>query len=286
MSNVSSVNDAWDRLEDEFKNAPEKGYVWTINIDSTASMQAIGLVKTEYHLKLSCSHVGEDMFGAWGGEMEFSTKTNSTGLKLVIAAMGSATSTDMDVWFKNDRFLMKLNPYDLADETAFVEDFVQPLCEPPAGATDEQKAGYAAANAMVSAIQATAISGSNVGRTLVNIKPPAGFYSGYYTNMTEGDLSQYIRIFGFLGAAFGSAHAETDKEGRQVTAEAKYVAPFVPQVFSDKSRNEIDAPFPYTISVFGDGSVLLRLYNSTGGPFTVNFFGKMDKIPVEETTKI
>lgn len=285
-SNIASIPDAWDRLQAEFDNAPEVGYVWTINIDSKASISALALTTTEYHLKLSCSHVGETMYGVWGGEMEFDTKTGMAGLKVLIAAMGSATSSDLDVWFKNNRFLMKLRPYKLEDETEFVEDFVKPLCQPPEGATDAQKQGYAAGNAMVSAIQQAAIHGTNMGRTLINTTPPEGFYSGYYTNMTEGDLSQYIRITGFLGAAFGSAHAETDKEGKTVTAGAKYVVPFVKNTFTETSRNELDAPFPYTINVFSDGSVLFRLYNSNGGPFTANFFGTMDKIPVGQTSKV
>lgn len=285
MAQIANLQDSWNSLREEFENAPEVGYVWTINIDSNATMKALGLVSVDYHMKLSCSHVGMDMFGAWGGEMAFETKSNLGGLKTMFALMGSAMKADADVWFKNDKFLIKINPYSVEDEGDFVEDFVKPLCEAKPGASAAEAAGIAAANAYVNAVQQVAISGTNVGRTLINAVPPQGFAVGYYTHMTEGDLSQYMTTTGLISIVPITAHAETDKEGNMVTGEAHAFVPIVNKKIDTSIEHEIEYPFPYTLNVFSDGSVLMRVYNSNGGPFTVNFFGKMDKIPVGDTIK-
>lgn len=283
MGKIADLNEAWNHLQEEFANPPETGYVWTINIDSASTCQALGMVKVNYHLKLSCSHVGESMFGAWGGEMAFDTKCDYGGLKALLAVMGSASRFDSDVWFRNDRFLMKLRPYSLSEETEFVEDFVKPLCQ--AGDSPAAAAGAA----YVNAIQQAAISGKNISRTLVNAAAPAGYYNGYYTHMTEGDLSQYAKINGFISLARVKAEAEIDKEGKHLESSARarlLIPPFVNVDEHESIDEDLETPFPYSISVFSDNSVLLRLYSSNGGPICVNFFGTMDKIPVSETTKI
>ncbi len=287
MGNLSSVSDAWDRLQEAFDNAPEVGYVWTISIDSDAAITALGLGETKYHLKLSCSHVGETMFGVWGGEMDFETKSNFRKLQGLMAVMGLGSSMDLNVWFKNDRFLMNLLPYCAADEDEFVEDYIQPLYEAPEGM---DPAAAAAGSAMVSAIQNAAISGTGVSKSLKNAVAPEGFYRGYYTNHTEGDLSQSVKLFGFVTPAVVlKGQVETDEDGQSLNGGIHAVAgipPIMPpRKFNENVEEEIATPFPYTINVFADGSVLFRLYNSSGGPITVNFFGKMDKIPVEETIK-
>lgn len=279
--NLASLEDAWNALDEEFQNAPEVGYVWTINIDNKASMSALGLAGMDYHLKLSCSHVGETMFGAWGGEMAFDTKSNFGGLKALMALMGSALSTDADVWFKNDHFLMKLRPYDLAEEQEFVNEYAMPAC----GATTGDPAKDAAGQALVNSIQLAAINGTNIERTLVNKTAPAGFYSGYYTNMTEGDLREYAKVTGLISIVGVNAHYETDEKGEQLTGAATAAVPLA-GVYHSSTNEAIDTPFPYTISVFDDGKVVLRLYNSSGGPYSLNFYGTWDKIPVSETVTV
>ncbi len=286
MPTIANLADSWEKLREEFENAPEVGYVWTINIDSDATMSALGLVSVDYHLKLSCSHVGMDMFGAWGGELAFETKSNLGGLKTLFAALGSAMKADGDVWFKNDRYLTRILPYRVEDEGDFIEDFVAPLCTPKPGATEAEALGTAMANSIIENAQRTAISGRNVSRKLLNEIPPQGFAVGYYTHMTEGDLSQYIKTTGLIGFVPTSAHAEVDTEGHMVTGAAHVFVPIVNQQINTSIEDEIECPFPYTLSIFSDGSVLFRVFNSNGGPFALNFIGKMDKIPVGETTKI
>lgn len=290
MAALSSVSDAWARLQDEFENAPEVGYVWTINIDSDASVSALGLAKVDYHLKLSCSHVGETMHGAWGGEMSFSAKGSFGGLQGVLALAGLGSNIDSNVWFKNDKFLMRLNPYSAEDEADFVEEYIQPLCTAPEGASEEEIQANMAGNAFVNAVQNVAISGKNVSKNLINSVAPDGFNMGYYTNHTEGDLGQSMKLFGFVTPLVKiNGQAQTDKDGQSVSASMHAnVNPIImpPRTINEKFDEDIAAPFPHTISVFSDGSVLFRVYNSSGGPITVNFLGKMDKVPVGETTKI
>ena len=101
--------------------------------------------------------------------------------------------------------------------------------------------------------------------------------------MTEGDMSQWVHIsgnvYGIVPFEGYSDVDETYSEG-SVDATAHLIGG---PTFAERYDEVIDAPFPYVIHVYDTGDVVFELHNNTGGPVVVKFYGKIDKIPVEDT---
>ena len=120
--------------EDERAN---KGYVWTIQVGGTSSITVGGLASADYTLDLNCSHVGETMYGVYRGTMDFKVKGDISGVKGMLAVIGMRSSSDVDGWFKNDRFVMELKPFSPTSEEEFTSPFeAKPLVDAPESTGD------------------------------------------------------------------------------------------------------------------------------------------------------
>ncbi len=113
--------DYWEKLRWRWRHEKEEGYVWTITIDAVTVLDAMGLTKSTYDLDLSCSHVGTDMNGIYCGSLAMDFEADLSGLNQMMGAMGGTASTsNVDGWFRNDEFVMELVPYNAEKEQGFI----------------------------------------------------------------------------------------------------------------------------------------------------------------------
>ena len=247
-----------------------KGYVWTLLIDETSHVKALGLADVEYNLKLNCSHVGETPYGVYRGEMAMDFNGDCSGALTILKMMGFATVDDMKGWFRNDSFVMKLKPYDKNDEDGFIETFDRSKD----AVREEDAVGKELLNSLIGAL----VSGEETDE-----RKPDGLWYDWTFHMTEGDMGTYLKINGgIIPIYLGKASGETDASGTSLDVDAKVTTAFT-GTMSERYSEPIDSPFPYTIKVYDDKDVLFTLYNAKGGPVTVTFKGTLSKIPVEDT---
>ena len=269
---LASAANYFDELREEglSEEKQNKGYVWTMLIDGTSHVKALGLADVEYNLKLNCSHVGETPFGVYRGEMAFDFKGDCSGAYAILAMLGFSTQDDLEGWFKNDSFVMKLKPYEENDEAEFIQTFDTSNDE----ASEKEAAGKEFMNALVSAL----VTGGETDE-----RKPSGLWYDWSFHMSEGDMGTYLKLNGGI-LPFYSANSSgvTNKEGTSLDVDATTSSIFVGTI-SQRYNEPIDSPFPYTIKVFDNKDVLFTLYNAKGGPVTVTWRGTLSSIPVEDT---
>ena len=260
----------YDRLNEEglAEEKQNKGYVWTMQINGTSTISVLGLANVDYTLRLNCSHVGETPYGVYRGEMYFKFNGDIGGAKAVLALIGLSGSEDLEGWFRNDRFVMKLKPYDETDETEFIGTF---------NAEDEDSQ---ARNAV-----AEALLGSIIRTAEKDQRKASGIWYDWDFHMTEGDMGTYMKINGGLFFYFVNGYAKTDASGKNEDVDLTGKVIFHP-AFVERYNEPIDTPFPYTLKMYEDHSVVFTLYNAKGGPVTVSWKGKIDSVPVENTVTV
>ena len=268
---LASVSDAFQKMEDEWNNAPETGYVWTVTIDDRSVMSALGLAKVDCKLKLSCSHVGHELTGVYRGELALDCDIDLGKMKAVMSLLGGGLSADEGCWFKNDNFLMRLAPYKEEDELMFEATLGK------AGQTKEEEAVDGAIGALINAL-----NGSSELKDWEKEKPEAMWCDWEY-RMTEGDMDMYAKVFAFGGLAHSSGSQTA--EGHKLEASGSATMPFA-GTFSEHYDETVDSPFPYTIKVYPSKDVVFELHSSGNAVTSMKFYGKIDKIPVEMTHKV
>lgn len=272
---LASVADYFDDLHQEglAEEKENRGYVWTILIDDTAHVKALGLADVEYKLKLNCSHVGETAFGVYRGEMSMDFDADCSGALNILKLLGFSSEDDLKGWFRNDGFVMKLKPYVNSDETEFINTFDISQNELSA----EEAVGKELLNALIGAF---VTAGEKDERT------PSGLWYDWSFHMSEGDMGTYVKLNGGAFPIYlGNASASTDAKGSDLKADATVTTAFTGPI-SERYDEPIDSPFPYTIKVYENNDVLFTLYNAKGGPVTVTFKGRLDRIPVDQTVVV
>ena len=263
--------DYFGLMQWEWENAPEEGYVWTINAEGDETLDIMGLAQANYTFKLSCSHVGPDRFGVYRGTMEVSYNANMDILGQLLTATGGSMEYDGDGWFKNDNFLMRLEPYVKEDDENWVAAYGSlPKDEDP----------------MVQAIMDQLLGGllADMGPTEQEFEKssdPIGHWFDWDVHLTEGDLSGFMAL---TGIAYGttSASSYVDSSGTQVEAEGEAYIP-LGGYFHERYSEEIENPMPYTVEMYEENQVVISFYSADGSPIVLKFYGTVDQIPVEET---
>ena len=269
---LASAANYFDDLREEglAEEKRNKGYVWTILIDGTSHVTAAGLAEVDYDLKLNCSHVGETPYGVYRGTMDFSFKGDCSGAYSILAMLGMKVQDDLQGWFKNDGFVMKLKSFDEQDEAEFIESFDRSKDE----TGEENSLESEFKNSLVSAL----VTGGEKDE-----RRPSGIWYDWSHHMTDGDMSTYAKITGGILPFYGvNGYGKTDAKGSQLDVDATAFALFG-GIVSKRYNEPIDSPFPYSLKVYENGDVLFTLYNANGGPVTVTWRGKLDKIPIEDT---
>ncbi|MDR1765794.1 MAG: hypothetical protein LBR77_06860 [Lachnospiraceae bacterium] len=275
----------WDRLQDEWENADEEGYVWTITINGVETLDVMGIAYVDYGLALSCSHVGTDLFGAYSGEMAFRFNGDLSVLARVATMYGGTMEYDAAGWFKNEQFLMDLSDYDPFIDAIYPETMVPDKNEGPV----DEAVSDAVADAFIEAYLGDVGSGT---KDFEIDEIPVAEWLDWDFHMTEGDMGQYMKLTGIMNGTV-DAYAASDSAGENVissgTADINLISDtgilnIVNERYADQEKIEI--PFPYTIKAYDTGDVVFELFSSQGGPVTVKFYGTIDKVPVEETTLV
>lgn len=268
-----------ERLEYEWKNAPNEGYVWTITIKDVDVIDVMGLCTATYNVDLSASHIGKDMFGPYFGEFGFDYSADMGGLSALLTAQGGSVNYDADGWFRNDRFLFELSPYE-KDEEDMMEAIVNSNSE-YATMTEEEKA-------IMDAFMGEVYDLDNEEPFEKESQAEAMWWA-FDIPMTDGDMSAYFEMNGILGGIV-DGKSEVDATGKNVAADirvafALYSGGAMVYKFDERySENEtFENPIPYTIKVYPNENVVMTLYSAQGGPVTTKCYGTIDKIPVEDT---
>ena len=271
------------------------GSVWTIDMGGVATLKMPGIASVDYDLKLNCSHVGPTMFGVYRGSLSMDVRGQIGGVKAFLAVLGMRADEDVSGWFRNDAFVMKIKPYTREDEESFIYSFdrsederAQNAPEPTGNAQADAaaQAAYEAANSLVDAL--TGMIGSSQQTEVLKPyagKRPMGLWYDWDFHMTEGDMGMYLKLNGGNGLFFARGQGGTDASGKS-NAGQMTVTSFLGQTYSERYDEPIDSPFPYTVRVYPDASVLFTLYNARGGGVTVSWAGRIDCIPVERTAVI
>ncbi|MBU9728456.1 hypothetical protein [Diplocloster modestus] len=273
-----------ERLEYEWQNAPNEGYVWTITIKDTDEIDAMGLCTATYNVNLSASHVGKDMFGPYFGEFGFDYSADMGGLSALLTAQGGSVDYDTDGWFQNDRFLFELSPYE-KDEEEMMEAIVNGGSEYEEMSSEEK--------AMMEALLGQVYDLDNEEPFEKNSEAAAMWWA-FDMPMTDGDMSGYFQMNGILGGIV-DGKSEIDSAGKNVVADVRvafglYDLSSGAMLYKfDERYSESDTfenPIPYTLKVYPDNNVVMTLYSSQGGPVTTKCYGTIDKVPVEQTTVV
>ena len=121
---LASTAPYWENLREQGiqEDKRNEGYVWTIQIKQTNSINAV-FANVDYTLDLNCSHVGKDMYGIYRGELAFKFEGDISGVKTILMLLGVGSDEDVNGWFRNDKFVMQLKPYDQSAVDDFVVSF-------------------------------------------------------------------------------------------------------------------------------------------------------------------
>ena len=276
---IASLHGWFDQLREEGlkEESENKGYVWTIRIQGTSSLAVMGLASCDYEIDLNCSHVGETVHGIYRGYLAMKFKGDISGAKTLFALMGLRSQEDVEGWFRNDDFVMKLRPYDKEDEDSFIHTFRPDEKETPANPTEALANNFL--NALLGGIKSQSQSAEV---KTVSQKEPTGLWYDWDFHMTSGDMGTYFKLNGGNGIFFAKGQGGADEQMKTSAGNVKVTTIFG-KTFTERYEDPIDSPFPYTVKVYPDGSVLFTLYNYNGSPLTVEWTGTIDRIPVEET---
>ena len=271
-----------ERIENEWLNAPEVGYVWTITINDVDVIDVMGLCTATYNVNLSASHIGEDMFGVYFGEFGFDYSADMGGLSALLTLQGGSVEYDTDGWFKNDEFMFKLSPYELIDEE--VLEAIVNVGSEYEGMSDDERA-------YMDALMAQIYDLDNEEQFEKDSDAVAMWWA-FDMPMTDGDMSGYFQMNGVLGGIV-DGKGEVDSSGKNVAADVRvafglYANGSMIGKFDERysETDTFENPIPYTIKVYPDNNVVMTLYSSTGGPVTTKCYGTIDKIPISDTVAV
>jgi hypothetical protein len=291
VASIATLEGYWDGIEQEWKETQEEGYVWTITIDDTERIDMMGLVTVDYSLKLSCSHVGETMFGAYSGEMDMNYNADMDNMAMLFEATGGTVDYDADGWFKNSKFLMRQKPFEQEREDDWVAVWgTLPEADAKVDSDPDDPAADIAqryVDEYMSAINDMLNSIGSGEQDFEKAGAPVAIWYGYDFRMTEGDMSGYIQMTGIAyGTTTGGGSVDASGTQMQGAARARLDTIFGSFDYSDSYVETVDSPFPYSLKIYEGGQVVFTLYSSNGSPVTVKFYGAIDKIPVDQTTLV
>lgn len=276
---LATLQNYWESLHQEYQADVKRneGYVWTIQTAGSCSISNV-FAKVNYELNLNCSHVGKTMFGVYHGSMSFKVDGDITGTKLLLLALGIRSKEDVNGWFRNDNFVMRLSPYSQKEDEGFADAFTQqPVTETDTSDNALTQAVTDSINGVINGILDSISVKKDPGSTKA-----VGLWYDWDTHMTEGDLGMFLKLNGGTLLWYVNGHSATDAQGSLLDVDASVWTPFSSTI-TERYDETIGSPFPYRIKVFDNYSVLFTLYNSKGGPVTADWLGKLDRIPVENT---
>ena len=266
----------WQNLHEQWANQKNEGYVWTITVDEAVTLDVMGLVTAKYDMDLSASHVGWTRDGVYSGSMAFKFDADLSGLNAMVGALGGRASTNhADGWFRNDKFVMELTPYNKIKEDAFVSTLNYTLEQLGSVEDEPQSEAQTAADAFAAPLLEN-IGSKPDAYELANA--PQSYWFDWEYNMTEGDMSQHYAVAGILG--IGSGYGSLNAAGDHLEAHGHALG------YRDDVSEDFHSPFPYVIHVYENGRVTLELHSQKGGPVVIIFRGKIDRIPVGQTTLV
>lgn len=281
---------SYQAMQDKFQaeQADNKGYVWTISVQSETNLELEGLAKVDCQMNGSLSHVGSTMNGIYGGELKLNSQFNLSGLEELLALIGGTLSVEADgneVTYLCPEIYFDIHSYNAAEDEQWKQHFAS------AGNSLDQSAVQqlnAMSNMMAKdfaprqkafertskplsfgAISNTKITGTD------EIKANLDLNNGYYgisintSTITGGNIVDGEAVGGIM-----------DRDPTNVT--------ILPGLLGIRRHVEgkieaIENSLPMMVRIYPENLVVFELYSSTGGPFVAKFYGVIDRIPVGQT---
>lgn len=281
---------AYQALQDQWEaeQADNKGYVWTITINSKDNIEIPGLVDVDYKMKASISHVGPTLNGIFGGNVTISAHRNTDGVESLFSLIGGSLelSQGSDLECECDGFLMNVHGYDAGIDQKWQSQFGEEGMYVDMNSSERMQV-RSAMNMVMGDYQPRQ-------KNFEQDSHPVGFgaitetklkdvffenaklsiHNGWYQGVFDGFVSM-----GSVGhdaenaylddpetTAFASSRVRTFW-GQSITGDIYLKMPSLPLI----------------LRIFPNNQVVMELYSSTGGPFVAKFYGKIDRIPVENT---
>ena len=274
------LQDKW-----EAEQADNKGYVWTITINSKDNINVPGLVNVDYKVSASISHVGPTLQGIYGGNVTISAHRDTDGLNDLLSLIGGKLDTSTNnLVCECDGFLMDVHGYDVGIDNNWQSLFGEEGMYTGMKATERQQ--------LLAALRMLADDYHPRLKPFEQASTPIGF--GYITETKLKDVvfdqakltiknGYYRGVFdGFatLGSV-GEKEEYLDDPNATAYADSR-ITTFWGQSINRDVYLKMPS-LPLVLRIFPDNQVVLELYSSTGGPFIAKFYGTLDRIPVENT---
>jgi len=256
-----------------------KGYVWTITIQSATTISCTGLIEASYALGVSMSHVGPTMYGVYRGNLYLAANRDTKGFEALLAAVGGSLKTNGDISeMSSENYLCELEK-----AGGNFEEVWNDLYGP-----DAMYSGMSGLEKSMVKDVVDGIFEDYVPREKAferNSKPVAKGYEFQLPAGSTGALqTAQIRINNGLMSTTVSGSADIGAASSSQNIEKSWgkVRTFLGDTHYAQFNKTTDA-LPHTICVYPDNHVVFTLYSNDGGPVTVKFYGYIDRIPVGNT---
>ncbi|MDR0964214.1 MAG: hypothetical protein LBM60_06335 [Clostridium sp.] len=234
------------------------GSGWTLRIDEATVMDMMGLATVNYDCDLTATHVGDDMFGEYTGELAMEYSADLSGLQGLMQMAGMEMNYETDGWFKNTDFRIELTQYTAEDEEHFVDSLKDPTI------TDDERA---LTQSLLGGMLGSFGSGD---KDFETSSTPVGLWYDWAFHMTEGDMSSYVN----MTSAMFTASASQNETAQ--TAEG-YADHIFTGSYHESLSYENESPFPYQIEVYESGEAVLTMRNANESPVVDKFYGTITK---------
>jgi hypothetical protein len=234
------------------------GSGWTLRIDEATVMDMMGLATVNYDCDLTATHIGDDMFGEYTGELAMEYSADLSGLQSLMQMAGMEMNYETDGWFKNTDFRIELTQYTAEDEEHFVDSLKDPSI------TDDERA---LTQSLLGGMLGSLGSGD---KDFETSSSPVGLWYDWAFHMTEGDMSAYVN----MTSAMFTASASQNETAQSAEGYANHI---LAGSFHESLSYEDESPFPYQIEVYESGEAVLTLRNANESPVVVKFYGTLTK---------
>lgn len=277
----ANLREKWD-----IEQRDNKGYVWTININGTYYQEISMLGAVEYSISLNMSHVGPTMGGVYSGHLHIGATDKLDGFDQLMGMIGGKVDRTKSPMCYNDFFYIEMT-YPVSDMWNDIYQHWEKLFG--------EEGIYTGMNAFESNIVHDVVAGmfEDIPESLHRKKPfenlPREAVSWTFDYRPQyGTKSLYAKMN--ISNGYYTANAESTvsnlEEDVYTTTAKSHVKDFLGDVATGYYDAESACPMPMMIEVYPGNNVVFSLYAPHGSLFVPKFYGKIDRIPVEDTYQV
>ncbi|MDO4568424.1 MAG: hypothetical protein Q4B99_05625 [Clostridia bacterium] len=239
----------------------EPEYRWVITIDEAKAVNVAG-VTTDYEVRLRAEHIGATAQGHYAGELDISYDCDLGLMELILTRYTELSNHKLAGNARSSEFSFHLLDaqaigYQEALEL-FTDSFGTPL-------TDKEQLMFDKA--------LESFGGYDPEEDPFESSIPSHFWWDWAIPYSEGGAEDF---FSLSSLARSAIQTYLDEGGD--SSDLSVSAPIL------DSYHMLDyaalGATPYTLSLYDGGSVVMTFYSPDGGPFSVKFYGTLQKLPL------